>query len=241
MPGNKGPVLFGPAARSLLGASEASNAHGAGEKHEFIVELKLPNICQDESSNPHRRNTLGAFITARMNLYAVLSVAPEADEAEIKAAFRQLAKTFHPDVSGGDRWSEQQFKAILHAYRILEDPKKRSVYDAELANERSRARRRLKFGLATVAATFLVTVGAGAMIVWLGLGPEVFLWREAARAGHYCSDATACVGHEPEAPSGRAGIAGDRAEACRSGSETVTRATQGTCPPHRCEHVLDGR
>jgi len=107
-----------------------------------------------------------------MNLYAVLSVAPEADEAEIKAAFRQLAKVFHPDVSGGDSWSEQQFKAVHHAYRILCDPEKRGVYDTELANARAAARRRFRCGVATMAATFLVTVGAGAMLVFFGqIGP----------------------------------------------------------------------
>ena len=103
-----------------------------------------------------------------MNLYAVLSVAPEADEAEIKAAFRQLAKVFHPDVSGGDRWSEQQFKAVHHAYRILCDPEKREAYDAELATARATARRRFRCAVATMAATFLVTVGAGAMFVFFG-------------------------------------------------------------------------
>lgn len=103
-----------------------------------------------------------------MNLYAVLSVAPEADEAEIKAAFRQLAKVFHPDVSGGDSWSEQQFKAVHHAYRILCDPEKRKVYDAELAIARATARRRFRCRVATMAATFLVTVGAGVIFVLVG-------------------------------------------------------------------------
>ena len=103
-----------------------------------------------------------------MNLYALLGVDPHADEREIKAAFRQLAKAFHPDVSGGDTWSDRQFKAVLHAYRILEDPEKRSAYDAELALESARGRRRSRLARATVVATFLLTVATGALIVWLG-------------------------------------------------------------------------
>jgi curved DNA-binding protein CbpA len=102
------------------------------------------------------------------NLYTVLGLVPDVDEAEIRASFRQLAKAFHPDVSGGDSWSEQQFKAVHHAYRILSDPKKRAAYDAELASAHARARRRLRQAAITAAAAFAVTIGSAAVMVLPG-------------------------------------------------------------------------
>jgi DnaJ family protein A protein 2 len=58
-------------------------------------------------------------------LYEVLGVSKDADEKEIKKAYRKLAVKHHPD-KGGD---EHLFKEINAAYEILSDSKKREVYD----------------------------------------------------------------------------------------------------------------
>jgi DnaJ-class molecular chaperone len=64
------------------------------------------------------------------DLYKALGVAPDADAAAIKKAFRDLAKKHHPDTHPGDKASEERFKEISQAYEILSDPEKRRRYDA---------------------------------------------------------------------------------------------------------------
>lgn len=61
--------------------------------------------------------------------YAVLGVARDADEKEIKAAYRRLARKYHPDVNPGDKSAEAKFKEISEAYEVLSDPEKRKLYD----------------------------------------------------------------------------------------------------------------
>jgi DnaJ-class molecular chaperone len=63
------------------------------------------------------------------DLYKTLGVAESADEATIKAAYRKLAKQFHPDVTGGDKKKTERFKEINEAYDVLGDPQKRREYD----------------------------------------------------------------------------------------------------------------
>jgi curved DNA-binding protein len=60
--------------------------------------------------------------------YAVLGVEPTAGDAEIKTAYRRLARKYHPDVSK-ESGAEDQFKAVNEAYEALRDPQKRAAYD----------------------------------------------------------------------------------------------------------------
>ncbi len=60
--------------------------------------------------------------------YAVLGVEPSAGDAEIKTAYRRLARKYHPDVSK-EAGAEEQFKAVNEAYEALRDPQKRAAYD----------------------------------------------------------------------------------------------------------------
>jgi len=60
--------------------------------------------------------------------YATLGVEPNAGDAEIKTAYRRLARKYHPDVSK-EAGAEEQFKAVNEAYEALRDPEKRNAYD----------------------------------------------------------------------------------------------------------------
>ncbi|ACB74418.1 DnaJ C-terminal domain-containing protein [Opitutus terrae] len=61
--------------------------------------------------------------------YAVLGVARDASEADIKKAFRNLARKYHPDIAKDKRTAEEKFKEINEAYEVLGDPAKRKRYD----------------------------------------------------------------------------------------------------------------
>jgi len=63
------------------------------------------------------------------DLYEVLGVPPTASDAEIKSAYRKLARKYHPDVNKGDKKAEDRFKEISQAYNVLGDSKKRAKYD----------------------------------------------------------------------------------------------------------------
>ena len=61
--------------------------------------------------------------------YRILGVSRDADEKEIKRAYRRLARKYHPDVNPGDKEAEERFKEINEAYEVLSDPEKRKKYD----------------------------------------------------------------------------------------------------------------
>jgi molecular chaperone DnaJ len=62
--------------------------------------------------------------------YEVLGIDRGADEAEVKKAFRRLARELHPDVNAHDPEAEEKFKEVAEAYEVLTDPDRRQVYDA---------------------------------------------------------------------------------------------------------------
>jgi molecular chaperone DnaJ len=61
--------------------------------------------------------------------YKILGVDRKATAAEIKKAYRKLARKYHPDLNPGDKSAEAKFKEIQEAYSVLSDSKKRSQYD----------------------------------------------------------------------------------------------------------------
>jgi curved DNA-binding protein len=66
--------------------------------------------------------------------YEILGVSRTASEAEIKKAFRKLAREYHPDVAKDKKKAEEKFKEINEAYEVLSDPAKRKKYDQLGAN-----------------------------------------------------------------------------------------------------------
>lgn len=84
--------------------------------------------------------------------YQILGVPRGANEAEIKKAYRRLAKQHHPDVNKGDKAAEEKFKDISEAYNVLSDPKQKKQYD------------------------MFSQVGYGGYGAGAGPGPEGFQW-----------------------------------------------------------------
>lgn len=66
---------------------------------------------------------------AKRDYYECLGVTKNADEKEIKRAYRKLAKKYHPDTNPGDQQAEQRFKEVTEAYNVLSDNEKRKLYD----------------------------------------------------------------------------------------------------------------
>ncbi|XP_061343349.1 uncharacterized protein LOC133289435 [Gastrolobium bilobum] len=85
-----------------------------------------PLIASSSSSS-----SSAAAINGGLNHYAVLGVAQTATSAEIKRAYRLLARKYHPDVSK-DSHASELFKSIRHAYEVLSNEATRIQYDQEL-------------------------------------------------------------------------------------------------------------
>ncbi|HEX2184161.1 MAG TPA: DnaJ C-terminal domain-containing protein [Chloroflexota bacterium] len=67
--------------------------------------------------------------TKSKDYYKILGVGRNATEKDIKAAYRKLARKYHPDVNPGDKQAEDKFKEIGEAYEVLSDPERRRRYD----------------------------------------------------------------------------------------------------------------
>ncbi|MBR1736235.1 MAG: molecular chaperone DnaJ [Firmicutes bacterium] len=65
----------------------------------------------------------------KRDYYEVLGIAKGASDADIKKAYRKLAKKYHPDANPGNKEAEEKFKEISEAYEVLSDPQKRQTYD----------------------------------------------------------------------------------------------------------------
>ena len=66
---------------------------------------------------------------AEKDYYKILGVGKEASQDEIKKAFRQLARKYHPDVNQGNKDAEDKFKEINEAFQVLGNEKKKAQYD----------------------------------------------------------------------------------------------------------------
>ncbi|GBM84939.1 Protein tumorous imaginal discs, mitochondrial [Araneus ventricosus] len=87
---------------------------------------------------------------SRPDLYKILGVSRNASQSEIKKAYYQLAKKYHPDTNKNDPAAEKKFQEVSSAYEVLGDEKKRREYDewgtqAEFGNRREASANEFKF------------------------------------------------------------------------------------------------
>jgi DnaJ-class molecular chaperone len=98
----------------------------------------------------------------------MLGVDRDADTADIKLAFRKLAKVHHPDLNAGDAFAKERFQAIHSAYDILRRPDARASYDRACAIACAQAHRRMKSAAVAMAASFMLTVTSGLLVAgWM--------------------------------------------------------------------------
>lgn len=71
-----------------------------------------------------------------VNYYQTLKVSPKASRAEIKSAYRRLARKLHPDANRGSEQTARAFAAIAEAYEVLGNPEERARYDKLLLDAR---------------------------------------------------------------------------------------------------------
>ena len=68
----------------------------------------------------------------KRDYYEVLGIQKGASDTEIKKAYRQVAKKYHPDMNPGDKEAEAKFKEATEAYEVLSDSDKRSIWSCSL-------------------------------------------------------------------------------------------------------------
>lgn len=75
----------------------------------------------------------------KKDYYAILEMDMDASQADVKKAYRTLARKFHPDMNPGDKSAETKFKEIKEAYEVLSNPLERDKYDREYESIKAQA------------------------------------------------------------------------------------------------------
>jgi DnaJ-domain-containing protein 1 len=139
------------------------------------------------------------------NHYDTLGIGPGADDEEVKQAFRELAKTYHPDHNPGNDEAERRFKQVNVAYESLKDEARRQAYNEFLDfAERQKNFKRVQWGR-LIALIFVLLLGPSAVLFWLAIPRDIAVVQSAdpaipAPAPTPIAKAEPAVKVEPAAP-----------------------------------------
>ncbi|NJM34513.1 MAG: DnaJ domain-containing protein [Rhodomicrobium sp.] len=106
------------------------------------------------------------------NYYAILGVSQTAEDEIIKNAFREKAKTYHPDYNPDDAEAERRFKQINTAYEALKDPSRRKAYDEWLRFARTRKKTSRRQWRRLAALFALLLLGPSIILSWLTMSGD---------------------------------------------------------------------
>ncbi|KAF3450901.1 hypothetical protein FNV43_RR06990 [Rhamnella rubrinervis] len=122
-------LLFPPSTSASYCSSSSSSFLLFGTHQSFIsIYSCSPTLSSKFNGRVSAKRGFGRVITASGDYYATLGVPKSASSKEIKAAYRRLARQYHPDVNKQPGATEK-FKEISAAYEVLSDDKKRALYD----------------------------------------------------------------------------------------------------------------
>ncbi len=159
---------------------------------------------------------MGIRLAEKRDYYEVLGVSKGAGDDEIKKAYRQMAKKYHPDLNPGDKEAEAKFKEVNEAYEVLSDSAKKSRYD--------------QFGHAGVDPNF----GAGGAGGGAGFGGFDFGDLGDIFEGFFGGGFGGSSRSNPNAPRRGADVDASVAisflEACKGCEKDVTVSSMAACP-----------
>jgi hypothetical protein len=130
--------------RSVWGPPHNPLSWGAIPLTELLLRIAdenaEPEVEDEETFGPspldHLTLAEQQLVLNAGDLYAVLGIAVQAGEAEVKAAWRHQAKANHPDLNPGDAGAAARMRTVNQAYEILGDPRLRLAYDWVIASGR---------------------------------------------------------------------------------------------------------
>lgn len=180
--------------------------------------------------------------------YQVLGVPRTATQAEIKKAFRKLARQHHPDRNQGDKTAERKFKDVNEANEVLSDPEKRKLYDELGSNWEAYSRAGAKPGAGAAGSPFSGFSGFGGQGPGAGSANVRYEFRSSGDAGEFSDFFRMFFGGEDAAAPGASGRTRTRTRQARGGStasiedmlagmggpgtgSSATTATDGRLPP----------
>lgn len=127
-----GEQLTNPSSRTTVSSSKESesesNPVGMAHNRSRRAPRTLPKVRRRILALSCCATHVGERKVSYRDYYAVLGVARAATQEEVNAAYRQLARKYHPDISK-EADAEERFKEVGNAYEVLRDPEKRKLYD----------------------------------------------------------------------------------------------------------------
>lgn len=142
-------------------------------------------------------------MSARLDYYAVLGVDQTATADELKTAFREKAKAFHPDGSNGEG-DPERFSRVTEAYEVLRDPERRARYDASFYDPPPKEARAKPIDPICCSKCGKVTAQPRYAVYWTVVSALIVTWRTPTQ-GIYCSFCAKAVAFRCSAISAVAG------------------------------------